>query len=162
MRGSRLLLSVCLALMPACEMSIPSRDPALINPFTALASGLTSGLGTPLGVLRGANFNSTSDQAIPIISSKYVIRRIVVTNASTSLTTAAGGIYSTTAKGGTAYVAAAQVYTALTASSKFLDLTLAAALTTDIATQTTLYLSLTTGQGGAATADVFIFGDNVL
>lgn len=112
-----------------------------------------------LSKLTSANMNVTTDQAIKIGAAKYVIRRIVVTNASTNLTLAAGGIYDTTSKGGNTIVAAAQVYTALTASTKFLDLTLDTTATTTALTSATLYLSLTTGQGGAATADVYIFGE---
>jgi predicted solute-binding protein len=82
--------------------------------------------------------------------------RIYVTNASTSLTLAAGGIYTATSKGGTAIVAAGQVYSALTSSSKTLQTTIAV---TDTRTESTLYLSLTTAQGSAATADVYVFAD---
>ena len=114
---------------------------------------------TLLGAIKSANFNDTGDQAIPIPYAKYIIRQVVVTNASTSLTLAAGGVYSATSKGGTTIVAAAQVYTALTAASKWIDLTLAAGPTTDTLTSATIYLSLTTGQGGAATADCYVYGD---
>lgn len=111
----------------------------------------------------GANFNSTADQAMVIQTgvTRYIIRRIVVDNASINLTAAAGGIYTQAAKAGTAIVAAAQVYTALTASAKFLDLTLAAVIGTDILIATTIYLSLTTGQGAAAVASVWVFGENL-
>lgn len=113
----------------------------------------------PLAKLIGANFNSTADQAITGLPAKYVMRRIVVTNASVSLTTAAGGIYTAASKGGTVVVAAAQAYSALTAAGKFKDLTLEAVVGTDVLTATTLYLSLTTAQGAPATGDVYIFGD---
>lgn len=109
----------------------------------------------------GANMNITTDQAIVMPAGRWVVRKIVVDNASISLTTAAGGIYTAASKGGTAIVAAAQVYSALTASDKFLDLTLAAAMATDILTATTIYFSLTTAQGAAATADIFIIGDRL-
>lgn len=124
----------------------------------AAGSGIVQA-GVCLGRLKGANFNVTTDQAIPINSSRYVVRKIVVNNASISLTTAAGGVYTATAKGGTALVAAGQVYSALTASTKFVDLTLEAVAGTDVVTATTLYLSLTTAQGAAATADVYVYGD---
>lgn len=116
-----------------------------------------------LGSLIAADFNTTSDQAITIASgvTKYIIRRIIVTNASISLTTAAGGVYSNAGKTGTIIVAAAQVYSALTAAAKFKDLTLEAVVGTDILTTTTIYLSLTTPQGAAATANVYVFGENV-
>jgi hypothetical protein len=116
-----------------------------------------------LASLTGANFNSTADQAMVIQSgvTRYIIRRIIVDNASINLTTAAGGIYTQAAKAGTAIVAAAQVYTALTTSAKFKDLTLEAVIATDILTATTIYLSLTTAQGAAATANVWVFGENM-
>jgi len=111
-----------------------------------------------LGKKLSVNMNSTADQAIIINSSNYVIRRILVTNASASLTLGAGGIYTAASKGGVAVVAAGQVYSALTGAAKILDLTLAV---TDRRTENTLYLSLTTGLGSAATADVYIFGDRL-
>lgn len=114
---------------------------------------------TLLGAFQAADFNSTADQAIPISVAKYVVRRIVVVNASTSLTLAAGGFYTGANKSGTTVVAATQVYTALTGSTKFIDATLAAGVTGDVLTAATLYFSLTTGQGAAATADIYIFGD---
>lgn len=114
----------------------------------------------PLAQLIGANMNVTSDQLLNItLASKYIARRIVVCNPSLNLTLAVGGIYTAASKGGTAIVANTQVYTALTGSTKFLDLTLATILGTDILTAQTLFFSLTTGQGAAATADIFVFGE---
>jgi len=110
-----------------------------------------------LGKLLGANMNSVADQAIPITATKYIVRRIVVTNASANLTLAVGGFYTAASKGGTAVVANTQVYTALSASTKTLDLTLAAL--TDVLSVATLYFALTVAQGGAATADIYVIGD---
>lgn len=120
--------------------------------------------GILLGKLIGANMNSTADQQITMLDnpSKFILRRIVVTNASVSLTTAAGGVYTAASKGGTAVVAAAQAYSSLTTSALFLDLTLSttsSASTTVKSSIPNLYLSLTTGQGAAATADVYVYGD---
>lgn len=111
-----------------------------------------------LGVLTGADFNVTTDQAITIAATTYIVTGIIVTNASISLDTAAGGVYTAASKGGTAVVAAAQVYSALTASTKYLSLTLEAVAGTDVFSATTLYLSLTSAQGAAATADVYVLG----
>ena len=97
-----------------------------------------------LGAIKSANFNDTSDQSIPIPYGRYIIRQIVVDNASISLTTAAGGLYTAVSKGGTTVVAAGQAYSALTAATKFIDLTLASGVTTDVTTAATIYLSLTT------------------
>ena len=119
-----------------------------------------------IGSIIGANMNSTADQAITVAapigtSRKYIVRRVIVVNASTSLTLAVGGVYSAASKGGSAIVANTQVYTALTAAAKFLDLTLAAIALSDVRTEATLYLSLTTAQGGAATADLYIFAEDI-
>jgi hypothetical protein len=114
-----------------------------------------------LGKLAAADFNITTDNAIPIASAKYIVRRIVVSGASISLTTAVGGIYTGASKSGSVLVAATQVFSALTAVSKFLDLTIQAPATTDYQTVPTLYLSLTTPQGAAAVASVFIYGENL-
>lgn len=114
---------------------------------------------TLLGILKTANLNSTADQAIAIQgAAKYIIDKVIVTNISTSLgaSIAAGGFYSAASKGGTIIVAAAQLYTALTAASKFTALTMA--LTTDSLTAQTIYFSLTTAHGSAATADIYVYG----
>jgi hypothetical protein len=117
--------------------------------------------GPLIGLLRGANMNTTADQAIVCTPKKYIIRRVIFTNASISLTTAQGGIYTGLVKSGIAIVPAAQVYTSLTAASKFIDTTLGASTGTDTFTNQGVYLSLTTPQGAAATADIYIYGDAV-
>ena len=109
-----------------------------------------------LGKLLGANFNVTTDQAIPMLYGHAVVADIIVTNASTSLTTAAGGFYTAASKGGTAIVAAGQAYSALTGAGVALKCTIAVAQRVTSAGQ--IFLSLTTGQGSAATADVYVLG----
>lgn len=114
--------------------------------------------------LVGVNLNSTADQAMVMFGAvKYIIRRIIATNVSTdiSLGLAAGGIYTGAGKTGTTVVGVSQVYTGLTGSTKFVDLTLAAAVTTDVVTATTLFFSLTTANGSAATADIYVFGETL-
>lgn len=123
-----------------------------------------------LGVLRSANLNVTTDQGIGIVpltstnagylatATKYIVTRIWVDNCSLSVTTAAGGIYPATSKGGTPLVAAAQTYTNCTSSTTMQQATLAAATTTTTYTATTLFFSLTAAQGAAATGDVYVYG----
>lgn len=110
--------------------------------------------------IRSANFNSTADQActVPAAVTAWSPTSIAVTNCSASMTLAAGGVYPATSKGGTALVAAAQVYTALTSASISLGLTLAANIATTRYTIGTVYLGLTTGQGTAATCDFYVIG----
>lgn len=112
-----------------------------------------------IGKLTGANMNTTNDQAIPVRgTSRYIVRGILVTNASISLDTAKGSVYTAASKGGTALTTnpTTTAYSALTTSAKYVELTLASL---DVLTAGTLYLSLTTPQGAAATADFYIIGD---
>lgn len=114
---------------------------------------------TLCGVLKGANFNTTADQAITITppSTTYTLAQVRFAAPSISMTTAAGGVYTAASKGGLAIVPAATAYTGLTTSTLN-----AAGYTTTVTpvlagTQnTTLYFSLTTAQGAAATADIYV------
>jgi len=104
-----------------------------------------------------ANFNSTADQAITLLPGSWVVTGIYITAPSVTLaaSVAAGGVYTAAAKGGTAIVAASQVYSSgLVASTDVLGCTMAAKPTVS----GSVYLSLTTAHGSAATADVFVFG----
>lgn len=134
--------------------------PAAVTAVAMSALPAAPDLQRVLGSLRGANFNVATDQAIVIPASitKFQITSIIVGNASASLTTAAGGVYPTTAKGGVAIVAAGQLYTALTAANIILPLTLAGTVAATPYSISTVYLSLTLGQGSAATADVYVCG----
>ena len=133
----------------------------------ASAPGATQALGTTyrlLGVLKNANFNSTADQEIDGFPSKWIPRRITAQNASIWLTTAKGGIYTAAGKTGHIIVAAAQSYTALTASGKFKELTIDATAggpTTDVITSTSVFFALTTAQGADVTGDIYIWGEDL-
>lgn len=121
------------------------------------------GAGIMLGFVKGANMNVTTDQAFDMSPGwtslfSFRITKITAEGASLSLTTAAGGIYPAASKAGTAIVAAGQAYSALTSSALALDLTIAAANTV-YAPGVQPILSLTTGQGVAAVANFYIFGD---
>lgn len=110
-----------------------------------------------IGKLLGANLNSTADQAIPIVGvGSYVLQRIVVTNASTTPLSAVGGIYAAASKS-TAVVANSQVYSSLVTASTVLLVTLNSTATTAIRTESTLYFSLTTPNGSAVTADIYVY-----
>jgi hypothetical protein len=109
-----------------------------------------------IGQLLGANFNVTTDQAIPLWPGKAgIVTHIVVTNASTSLTLAAGGFYAGAGKTGSIIVAAAQVYSALTAAG--LALMPAVAVPVRV-TGGQIFFALTVAQGGVATADIYVCG----
>lgn len=121
------------------------------------ALGVLNGYGI-LGSITGWNLNSaTTDTAITMGSSRYIIDKVEVDNGSVNMTTATGGLFTAAGGGGTT-IAADQVLTALTASTKFLDLVLQAIAGTDVFTAGTLYARCGTAQGVAATANLRIFG----
>ncbi len=128
------------------------------------ATGAQGPAGSPTAcVLVGANMNIVTDQAIactiPVGFTRYIVRRVVASNASISMTTAAGGIYLNAGKIA-ALVAAAQVYSALDLVTQFyLILTPTTLSNENVGTLTTLYFSLTTPQGAAATMDLSVFLD---
>lgn len=135
--------------------------------------GVVQSSNTILARLLSADFNSILDQPlqIPKVITAFQITGIIITNASLSLTTAAGGFYPTTAKGGTAIVANSQVYSSLSAATKLLSATLVSGVASatryssancdNVDGYLTIYLSLTTAQGVSATADVFVLGNNL-
>lgn len=156
-KGVRQLLAEAEAISFGSTLAVTG---AVTAASTITATGQVTGTGIEqiIGTKLSANMNVTTDQAIPITrigTQKYIITKIVVTNASTSLTAADGGIYTTTSKGGTAIVAGTQVYTALTSATVALNLTLAV---NNTYTLDNLYFSLTGTQGAAATADIYVFG----
>ena len=154
------------ALTAATALAGTEVVPAVQSSATVKATALqianyVRGLGGQFMVFKliGANFNSTADQAMTAVGtlpSKWRAANVIVTNASINLTTAAGGVYSAASKAGTAVVAAAQTYTACTTSTKFTSASINGSLADIFNGSTQLYLSLTTGQGATATADVYV------
>jgi hypothetical protein len=154
----RVLAFFCAAWL-ACSQAIAGFGSGGAVTINNTAAGATRVLCS----IRAANFNVTTDQActIPAGVTAWVPTSIIVTNCSASLTLAAGGVYPAVSKGGTALVAAAQIYTALTGATIVLGLTLAANIATTRYTVNTVYLSLTTGQGTAATCDLYLIGNDL-
>ena len=109
-----------------------------------------------LAVATGVNVNATGDQAVlPIANTtNYSVSNVVFTNASTSLTTAAAGLFTSPSAGGTAIVANAAL-SGLTASTVVSQRTVAS---TAIQSAQNLYLNVGTAQGAAATMDVYVYG----
>ena len=115
-----------------------------------------------IGIGRGINLNATGDQAIQLLGTKKVIRRIVITNASVTLAASAttATIRDAASGGGNAIVPAVAV-TALTAATKLVDQTLFAAAATDYVTANPIYVNISVAHGSAASADIYIYGDPV-
>jgi|SRR5579864_1317425 len=121
---------------------------------------------------RGASFNTPLDQPIilPNAITAFLMTGIIVTNASVSLTTAAGGFYTGTFKTGTALVAATQAYSDLTTPNALLfpvlatnvPLTRFSGANLSISAFPpfgfTIYFSLTTTQGVPCSADIYLVG----
>ncbi len=109
-----------------------------------------------LAVAKGVNLNATGDTAILNIinASSYSVFQVVFVNASISLTTAAAGLFTAAAAGGTAVVANAAL-SALTGPTIVSQRTVAS---TPVKTAQQLYLNVGTGQGAAATMDVYVYG----
>ena len=109
-----------------------------------------------LAVFPGVNVNSTGDVATLNIAnaSNWSVSNVVFTNASTSLTTAAAGLFTAPSAGGTAIVANAAL-SGLTGSTVVSQRTVAS---TAIQTGQNLYVNVGTAQGAAATMDVYVYG----
>lgn len=122
---------------------------AIIHPLTTMI--LFKGI--------GANFNTTGDNVL-IQQFKCASYRIVGAFAgkpSTDLTGAVGGIYTAASKGGAVIVANTQVYSGLTSAALGIDLVVEDT-GKRILTGSSLYFSLTTARGVAATGDVYVYG----
>lgn len=113
-----------------------------------------------LGSLIGANGAITTDQPFEMHGADtYVIRRVVIANASAEpTTTIKGGIYTAASKAGTVIVPATQGYDVLDPEDEFKVIDVPISLGySHRAPQ--LYLSLTTAEATPLTFDVYVFGD---
>lgn len=118
-----------------------------------------------LGILSAnLNLGAATDQAITMLATRYIIRKVIIEAATVNLagTAARFGIYTNAAKGGTAIVTDPNSeLTALTASTKFDDVTLAATPGTDVFTNATLQFHLSAVHGSAATMSVTLWGEDL-
>jgi hypothetical protein len=146
----------------AALADLTSTGRALIDDASTTAMLVTLGRVLPrygiLGSSAAVNLNSAlTDTGVTINATKFIIDKIMVEGASINLTTATASVYTGAGATGTA-LANDQVLSALTASTKFKNLTLEAVVGTDTLTSTTLYFRVGTAQGAAATANVWILG----
>ena len=115
--------------------------------------------------LLNADFNADSDQPIvlPAAIQAFQLTGIIITGATASLSVAVGGFYTEADKAGDEIVADTQVYSALTTYDLLMQATLAsfaqtARFSRRNLTDWSIYFSLTTPQGGAALADIYLIG----
>lgn len=126
--------------------------------------GVTAGVDQPnfndlLFVLRGANMQSTSDQAFSKVfaGQNYLVTNIIARQRTGACSVAcAGGIYDTAAKGGNAVVAASQSWVTLAAG--VIVVAALAGLNSTTLLANNLIFSLTTGSTAACTADLLVYG----
>lgn len=125
--------------------------------FRSRMGGLLPRYGV-IGSVTAINANSAAtDNAVTLESSRFRIDKITFENASISLTTATVGVFTAAGGGGTT-VAADQALSALTATTKFKDLTLGGSVTADVVTANPLYVRIGSAQGSAATVNCWIIG----
>lgn len=150
--------------------SVDARDVNSLHQSGCVQVGV--GNGGLCGELLAANMNvggagAVGDQPFKWFvgpTQSYQLTKIVARNASRSFGSgsAAGGIYTAAAKGGSAVVAANQAYTGLTNSSgtHTLTLTLVSGVgDTDTYVNSPLFFSLTTADGTAGHLDLFAYCD---
>lgn len=127
-----------------------------------------TGVTTPVSYVGASgtwDMNTTADQPITITLPagvvNYKVLQVLVYNASIPLTTAAGGIYVSAGKAGTQVVPSSQTYSGITATAADTLASLLSLSATNFNTlwlqDTTLFFSLTTPQGAAATAKYVIY-----
>lgn len=110
---------------------------------------------TPTISAKGVDLNTVGDTVVKVPYGKWIIRRMTLTNVSTTLAASSAtiGAYTAAGAGGTALVTPATA-TGLTAASKFNDRTIAA--TADSFTGSAIYIRVGVANGAAATCDVYI------
>lgn len=109
-----------------------------------------------LAVVKGVNVNATGDTLLPIIGANpFSVFQVVLANASISLTTAAAGVFTAAAAGGTAIVANAAL-SALTGATIVSQRTIAS--TAAVSNALNLFFNVATAQGAAATVDIYVYG----
>jgi hypothetical protein len=133
----------------------------LVQPAPPIAQGEGAGYVQRLFVGRSLDLQSTGDQVLVKLfyGTRYSITSMLAVVTSGGATgVCAGGIYTAAAKGGSAFVAAAQSWLGLSAADKLVQPSLAGLLATDAQTASPLYFSLTTGSITPAQANLFVFG----
>lgn len=127
--------------------------PAPNNPFPQGVAALRC-----LAFKQGVDANAVGDTQLNIINaSAWTATTVVLSNASISLTTAAAGIFTAAAAGGTAIRANAAL-AALTGPTVTNAAAAAAAALALKATVQQIFVNVATAQGAPATFDVYVYG----
>jgi hypothetical protein len=153
------------------ELTCTAAGRALIDDATAAAQLVTlgrikerSGL---LGLLTVDLNGAIADQNVPVTFTRAIIRKVVLEAASVNLAATATrfGLYTGSGKTGTAIVTDPFDPAALTAATKWIDVALAAGIATDVVVpdlvNSRLYFYLSVAHGVAATAKLWVFGEDL-
>ena len=127
---------------------------AQVGPNDAVYGRVMSGV---LGYATSVNLNSVGDTTIAIKATKYVVRKITVTNCSATPALAQLAMYTAAGAGGINFVAAT-VLTTLEAATVLVDLTVINVTATALSAAT-LYARNTVVQQSALTCDIYVIGD---
>lgn len=112
-----------------------------------------------LANLPGQSLATAGDTTLVVQeATKYIVRRVTLSNFSGSAAAANVGVYTATSRGGDA-IAAAAVISAADGTTKFVDLTLASAATTTVITDRSLQFNV--ASAASVTCDVNLYGDIV-
>jgi hypothetical protein len=115
-----------------------------------------------LGKIESADVDTTDDQIIYLSgddSIKYIIRKIIVTNASVNLSNIRGNLYTGPNKTGTSIVNLHN-FNSLNNPDDFIELTIVG-VNSIILRNPILYFSMTDTQGSPASVDLYLFGDSL-
>jgi hypothetical protein len=112
-----------------------------------------------IGFKNTVNLNSANtDNAITMLSSRYLIDRVTLESPSAAVTTATAGLFTAAGGGGTTLCADQALAGSLTATTKIMDLVEQAIVGTDERTEGTLYFRTGTAEGAARTVNLRIYG----
>ena len=139
-----------------------------LAPLLAQQRFVSPVLGGPtlIGYVISLNLNSVADTTLTPTgaATKYIVRRVVVTNASVNLTGSAArlALYTGAGATGTQITTISNIDT-LTSATTFADLPVAilaaGGLSGSTLTATPIYVRVTAVHGSAATIDVYVYGE---
>lgn len=112
-----------------------------------------------LGSLTATDMNTAGDTLVPISATRYRVDLIILDNTSATLAAATAGVFS--GAGGIGTIAADQTLAAATTANKHVSFTLSGLAPTDTFVGSDLYFRVGTPAGIAATANIFIFGEDL-
>lgn len=134
----------------------------LLDDPTAAAARTTLEVLPGYGLLAsstGVDLNSaTTDTAVTVSASRYLIDRITLENPSAAVTTATLGLFTAAGGGGVTLAADQALAGSLTGTTKIMNLVEQAIVDTDSRTDGTLYVRVGTPEGAARTVNVRIYG----